>query len=94
MIQLSLLAKFQGWKTLITNGLVFVSAMAVAVGVIDTPISAVEAQALTGNAEAVLYAAENLQNVEAISAGAVAAVALLNFFLRFGTKTPVGKKTL
>lgn len=90
---MSLLSQFKGVRTLAINGVVFLSAAAVALGVIDTPISAVEAGALADNAEAVLNATENLQNVEAISAGVIAAVALVNFVLRFLTDTKVGKKT-
>ena len=88
-----MLAAIKGLRTLIVNGLVFVSALLVAFGIIDTPISAVEATALADNAEAVAFAAENLQNVEAVSAGVVAALALVNLVLRIFTTTPAGKKT-
>lgn len=89
----SLLSKFKGFRSLIVHGLVLVTALLAAVGVIDTPLSAVEADAVANNAEAVLYASENLQNSEALAAGAVAAYALVSLFLRLVTTTPAAKKT-
>lgn len=90
---MSLLSTIRGWRTLIVMGTVFVSGVLAAVNVIPTPIDAIDANQLADNAEAVAYAAENLGNAEALSAGVVAAVGLVGFVLRLVTKTPPGKKT-
>lgn len=89
---MSILQSFKGFRSLIVHGLVLVTALLAATGVIDTPLSAVDAEAAATNAEAVLYASENLQNSEALAAGAVAAYALVSLVLRLVTTTPAAKK--
>ena len=88
----SLLSKFKGYRTLVINGVVFVTAVLAGFNVIPTPIDVELANAAANNVEAVLNASENLQNVEALSAGVTAAVALVNMVLRLVTTTPAGQK--
>jgi len=89
----SLLSKFKGYRTLVVNGVVFVTALLAGFQVIPSPIDLETANVLANNAEAVANAADNYSNVEALSAGVVAAVALVNMLLRLFTTTPAGKKT-
>lgn len=89
---MSLLSKLKGLRTLIVFGIVFVTSALAAVGVVPNPLDMVEANAIADHAETVANAADNLSNVESVSAGVVSAVALLAIGMRLLTKTPVGKK--
>lgn len=86
------LSKLKGYRTLIVNGLVFVTAAAAAVGVIPNPLDAATADVIANNAEAVANAADNYLDPQAVSAGVIAAFALVNLILRMVSTTPPGQK--
>lgn len=89
---MSILAQIKGLRTVTVMGLVFISSVLVAVGVIHTPIDAEAANLAASNIEAVANAADNLKDTEAVSAGVVAAVSLAGLVLRLFTTTAIGKK--
>lgn len=89
---MSLLSKLKGYRTLIVNGLVFGTALLAGFNVIPSPVDVEAANVIANNAEAVANAADHFSNVEALSAGVIAAVALVNILLRIFTTTPAGKK--
>ncbi len=92
MIQVSLLSKLKGFRSLIVHGLMLVTMVLAAAGVIPNPLDAVAANQLADSAEAVANAAENVQDSGAVTAGVMAIYAAVNIVLRMLTKTPVGKK--
>jgi len=92
VIQVSLLSKLKGFRSLLVNGLMLVTMVLAAAGVIPNPLDAVDANQLADSAEAVANAAVNVQDSNAVTAGVLAAYAAVNVVLRFMTKTPVGKK--
>ena len=89
---MSLLSKLQGYRCLIVNGAVAVAAVLAALHIIPNPLDAADANAIANSAEAIANAADNVADPGAVSAGVIAAYALVNIVLRFLTKTPVGKK--
>lgn len=89
---MSFLSKLKGWRSLIVNGLVFVTALAAAASLIPNPLDAATATVIADNAEAVANAADNYTDPNAVSAGIIAAYALINLLLRVFTTTAAGKK--
>lgn len=87
------MAKLQGYRTLLVNGLVGVFAVLAAFGIVPNPLEPATAVAVADHAEAIANAADNVSEAGAVSAGVLAAYALVNIALRLVTKAPVGKKT-
>ena len=77
---------------MLVNGLVGGFAVLAAFGVVPNPLEPATANAIADNAEAIANAADNVSNAGAVSAGVLAAYALVNIVLRLVTKTPAGKK--
>lgn len=89
---MSLLSQLKGYRTLIVNGLVLVTAILASIGAIPNPMDGNEAVAIADSAEAVANAAENVQDSGAVTAGVLAVYAVVNIFMRVMTSTPAGKK--
>lgn len=86
------LVALKGYRTLLVNGVVFLTALLAAASVIPNPIDPVTAAVIADNAEAVADAADNFTDPNKVSAGVIAAFALVNLVLRVFTTTPAAKK--